>query len=233
MKETAAMKPKRIDFTPPEPPGTIYAKARQVYGDRIGRAHLQAVRWQRAFFLAMLALVLAVAGLIYASARARVTPYVVEVDKWGEVRTVGKAANDHYTPRANAIKHFLAQFVTRICSVPTDPVVMRKNFLTAYNFVTLKGKNTLDAFARELDPFAKIGKTKVAVDIRQVLKISDRSYQVDWHQTAYGANGTRLGSQDYSGIFEIRIKPPRTEKMILANPLGIFIDFFNISQRLS
>ena len=227
------MKPKKIDFTPTEQPDSIYEKARQVYGDRIGRAHLQAVRWQRAFFLAMLALVLAVAGLIYQLTRAHVTPYVVEVDKWGEVRTVGRAANDQYTPRANAIKHFLAQFVTRICSVPTDPVVMRKNFLTAYNFVTLKGKNTLDAFARELDPFDKVGKRKVAVDVHQVLKISDRSYQVDWNQKEYGANGTKVRSQDYSGIFEIKIKPPHSEKMILANPLGIFIDFFNISQRLS
>jgi len=227
------MKPEKIDYTPEGCTQTPYARARQAYVGLIGSTRARAAGWQRAFFVSMAALIVAIAGLIYQSGKAKVTPYVVEVDKWGEVRVVGKAESSTYTPRANAIKHFLSQFVTGICSVPTDPVVMRKNFLNAYNFVTAKGKNTLDAYARARDPFSQVGKLKVAVDIRQVLKVSDTTYQVEWTEKAFGANGTTMRSQGYSGIFEIKFKQPRTEKLILANPLGIFIDFFNISKRLS
>jgi type IV secretory pathway TrbF-like protein len=63
--------------------------------------------------------------------------------------------------------------------------------------------------------------------------ISDNSYQVQWSEQAFDRNGVLVESVRYTGIFNITIQEPTTEKMILSNPLGLFIDFFSLSQELS
>ena len=46
-------------------------------------------------------------------------------------------------------------------SLSIDPVVVRQNWLKAYNFVTDKAAVTLNEYARGNDPFAKVGRETV------------------------------------------------------------------------
>ena len=65
-----------------------------------------------AFGCLSLALMMAV-GLVWRSAQSIVTPYIVEVDQAGQVRTVGEAASP-YRPGDAQIAHHLARFVTLV-----------------------------------------------------------------------------------------------------------------------
>jgi type IV secretory pathway TrbF-like protein len=223
----------KLDFKPQGEPESPYYRAKQEFDDLIGNARVRAKNWRMAFFACAGLAALLGLGVIIVSTQARVTPYIVEVDTTGSVKLVGKAVATNYRPTTAAIKHFLGRFVTNIRSVPTDPIVMRKSFLEAYNFVTAKGRNTLNAYAVEQDPFSKLGDTAVSVEISSVSAISDNSYQVQWSEQAFGRNGVLVESVRYTGIFNITIQEPTTEKMILSNPLGLFIDFFSLSQELS
>src|SRR5580658_6034585 len=88
-------------------PATPYQRAGQVWDDRLGSARTQAMNW-RAFAFGSLALSIGLAGgMIKLASESRVTPYVVEVDRLGEVATVGPAERD-WTPTDAEIAWHLA-----------------------------------------------------------------------------------------------------------------------------
>ncbi len=208
---------------------TPYQRAKQAFDDLIGNARVQAANWRLAFFGCLILLLIAVTGLIVVSLKVRVIPYVVEVNQQGAVNLVGRAEQT-YQPSLAAIKYFVSQFVTWIRSIPVDPVVLRQNFLNSYNFVTPKGKNTLSAYAQEQDPFKKLGQKAVSVDLSSIVKLSENSYQVMWIEQEYSSSGAPVQKKGYTGVFNLEFRTPKDEKAVFANPLGIYIDFFNIPQ---
>ena len=90
-----------------------------------------------------------------------------------------------YRPTDPQIAWHLAHFIEEVRSIPADPVVLRQNWLDAYNYVTNKGALALDDYARRSDPFAEIGKTQVAVDVSSVIRASDDSFRVAWIERHY------------------------------------------------
>ena len=130
------------------------------------------------------------------------------------------------------IKYFLSSFVKNIRAVPTDPIVLKENYLSAYNFVTVKGKTVLNTYAREYDPFKKIKQNiAVSVTISSVIIRSDSTYQVTWDEERF-ENNIKASTERYIGLFTVVIQKPATEEVIRVNPLGLYIDFFNISKEL-
>src|SRR3546814_2242660 len=124
----------------------------QVWDERIGSARVQARSWRwMAFGCLGLALVV-VSGLLWQLGRSTVTPYVVEVDTLGQVRAVGPALEE-YQPTDAQIAHELERFIRNVRSLPLDPVVLRADWLEAYDYATARGATTLNAYAREHDPF--------------------------------------------------------------------------------
>src|ERR1700679_1598058 len=152
-------------------PETPYQRPSQVWDDRIGSARVQAKNWRLAFF-AMLALSGGLsAGLVWQSARGTVTPWVVQIDRLGQAQAVAPAVAD-YRPTDPQIAWHLARFIEEVRSIPDDPVVLRQNWLDAYNYVTDKGALALNDYARTNDPFSKIGKEQVSIEIASVIRAS-------------------------------------------------------------
>src|SRR3546814_4679582 len=104
---------------------------------------------------------------------------VVEVDTLGQVRAVGPALEE-YQPTDAQIAHELVRFIRNVRSLPLDPVVLRADWLEAYDYATARGATTLNAYAREHDPFARVGRTTVAVEVTSVVRASPASFQVRW-----------------------------------------------------
>ena len=100
-------------------------------------------------------------GLIWQAARGTVTPWVVEIDKLGPAQAIAPAVAD-YRPTDPQIAWHLARFIENVRSIPADPVIVRHNWLAAYDFVTDKGAVALNDYARANDPFTKVGKIQVA-----------------------------------------------------------------------
>ena len=153
-------------------PATPYQAAAQVWDDRIGSARVQAKNWRLMAFGCLVLALLMAGGLVWRSAQSIVTPYVIEVDQAGQVRAVGEAATP-YRPGDAQIAHHLARFVTLVRSLSIDPIVVRQNWLDAYDYTTDKGAAVLNDYARTNDPFARIGKESVTVQITSVVRASD------------------------------------------------------------
>src|SRR3546814_2424820 len=85
-----------------------------------------------------------------------------------------------YQPSDPQIAFHLARFIEHIRSIPADPVVLRKNWLSAYDFVAASGAQALNDHARSNDPFAEVGKIQVAVDVSSVIRASKDSFRIAW-----------------------------------------------------
>src|SRR5215471_13860544 len=195
-------------------PVTPYQKAAQVWDERIGSARVQAYNWRlMALGSLMLSLLLAVI-LLWVGRSGSTTPYIVEVDPRGGARAVGPPA-EAYKPSDAQIAFHLARFVDNVRSLSIDPVVVRQNWLKAYDFVT--------------DRFTKVGREAVAVEVTSVVRASDSSFQVRWLERIF-EGGALKDTKWLTGLFSIVVTPPKTVEAVRKNPLGIYIQTFNWSQ---
>lgn len=220
----------RVRYAESPQPATPYQSAAQVWDERIGSARVQAKNW-RLMGLGCLVLALLMAGgLVWRSAQSIVTPYVVEVDKAGQVRAVGEATTP-YQPTDAQIAHHIARFITLVRSLSIDPVVVRQNWLDAYDYTTNKGAAVLNDYARTHDPFAHVGKDSVTVQITSVVRASDASFNVRWTERRF-TNGAAAESQRWTAVVSIVHQPPRTEERLRKNPLGIYVNGLSWSREL-
>ncbi|MFV0278829.1 MAG: conjugal transfer protein TrbF, partial [Parahaliea sp.] len=182
-------------------PATPYQAAAQAWDERIGSARVQAKNWRLMAFGCLALALLMAGGLVWRSAQSIVTPYVVEVDTGGQVRAVGEAATP-YRPDEAQTAHHLARFITLVRSLSIDPVVVRQNWLDAYDYTTDRGAAVLNDYARTNDPFARIGQESVTVQINSVVRASDSSFQVRWSEHRF-VNGAAAGIERWTAVVSI------------------------------
>jgi type IV secretion system protein VirB5 len=210
---------------------TPYQRAAQVWDDRIGSARVQAMNW-RLMALSCLALsALLGAGLMWQSAQSRITPYVVEVDKFGSVQAIAPATTA-YNPTDAQIASAVAKFITDVRSLSIDPIVVRKNWLEAYDFATDRAAETLNEFARASDPFKAVGQRSVSVEVTSVVRASETSFQVKWTERKF-ENGRAANTERWTGILTIVIRQPVSVDVLRKNPLGIYVHGLDWSRELN
>jgi type IV secretion system protein VirB5 len=212
-------------------PETLYQKAAQVWDERIGSARVQARNWRLiAFGNLGLAAGLA-AALVWQATRGTIVPWVVQVDKLGEAQVVATASAD-YRPTDAQIAWYLAQFIEQVRSVGIDPIILRQNWLKAYDFVTDRGALALNDYARTNDPFGKLGKAQVAVDVSSVIRASPDSFRIAWVERRY-ENDSLAATERWTAIVTVAIETPHDADRLRKNPLGVFVHAINWSKELS
>ncbi len=210
----------RFGRTPP--PETPYQRAGQLWDERIGSARVQARNWRLMAFGCLGLTATTSAALVWISMQSRITPYVVEVDKLGEAQAV-QPADVAYRPTDPQVAWHLARFITSVRSISLDPVLMRRDWLGAYDFATKRGAQFLGEYARNAAPFANVGDRTVSVQVTSVVRASDKSFQVKWNETAY-ERGSQAGSARWTAILTVVIHPPGSADVLRKNPLGIYVD---------
>ena len=110
-------------------------------------------------------------------------------------------------------------------------MIVRQNWLAAYDFVTDKGAVALNDYARANDPFSKIGKIEVAVEISSVIRASSDSFRVAWIERRY-ENASLAAAEHWTAILTIVIDTPHDAEHLRKNPLGVFVNAINWSKEL-
>ena len=211
-------------------PETPYQKAGQIWDERIGSARVQAKNWRLMAFGSLILSCGLAGGLVWQSTHGTVVPWVVQIDKLGQAQAVAPATAD-YTPSDPQIAWYLAQFIQDVRGVPADPIVVRQNWLQAYDFTTTAGATALNEYARADDPFAKLGKQQIAIDVSSVIRASPDSFRVAWVEHRY-QDGALADTTRWTAILTVAIQPPTEADRLRKNPLGIFINAINWSKEL-
>ena len=211
-------------------PETPYQRAAQVWDDRIGSARVQARNWRYMAFGCLILSAGFASALAWQSTRGTVVPWVVEVDGRGEARAVEPAVAD-YRPTDPQIAFHLARFIEQVRGLPADPIVLRQNWLRAYDFTTDRGAAALNDYARTNDPFTRVGKQQVSVEVSSVIRASPDSFRVAWTERRF-ENGQLAGTERWTAILTVAIQPPRDAERLRRNPLGVFVNAINWSKEL-
>ncbi|WP_260582445.1 conjugal transfer protein TrbF [Sphingopyxis sp. PET50] len=211
-------------------PETPYQRAGQLWDGRIGSARVQARNWRMMAFGGLFLTTGLSAALVWQSLQSRVVPYVVEVDRLGEARSVAPAVTD-YRPTDPQISWHLGRFIANIRARSLDPVLMRENWLSAYDFATERASLFLGEYARAADPFAEVGRKTVSVQVTSVVRASDNSFQVKWTESAY-ERGSLTSTSRWTAMLTVKIQPPRSAEVLRKNPLGLYVDAIDWSREL-
>ena len=211
-------------------PETPYQKAAQVWDERIGSARVQAKNWRLMAFGSLILAAGFAAALVWQSARGTVVPWVVQVDRLGQAQAVAPAVAD-YRPTDPQIAWHLARFHR---AGPLDPGRSdhrAAELARAYDFTTDRGALALNDYARSNDPFTKVGKQQIAVDVSSVIRASPDSFRVAWTERRY-QDGSLAETSRWTAILTVVVQPPRDAERLRANPLGIYVNAINWSREL-
>ena len=211
-------------------PETPYQKAAQVWDERIGSARVQAKNWRLMAFGSLLLSSGLAFALAWQSLRGTVTPWVVQVDRLGQAQAVAPA-DGNYHPTDPQIAFHLARFIEDVRGLPADAIVLRQDWLRAYDFTTDRGAAALNDFARHNDPFANLGKLQISVEVSSVIRASPSSFRVAWIQRTY-ENGSLSATERWTAILTIVIDPPRDADRLRKNPLGVYVNAINWSKEM-
>jgi type IV secretion system protein VirB5 len=209
---------------------TPYQRAGQLWDDRIGAARVQARNWRWMAFGGVFLTAGLSAALVWQSLQSRVVPYVVEVDRLGAARSVVPAATD-YSPTDPQIAWHLGRFIGNLRSRSLDPVLMRENWLSAYDFAGEGAARFLGEYARADNPFAEVGRRTVSVQVTSIVRASEDSFRVNWTESAY-ERGALTGTSQWTAMVTVRIQRPRSTDVLRKNPLGLYVEAIDWSREL-
>lgn len=211
-------------------PETPYQRAGQLWDERIGSARVQARNWRLVAFGCLGLTGVLIGSNVWQSMQSRVAPYVVEVDRLGEARSVAPAIQN-YQPTDGQIAWHLGRFISNVRSVSTDPVLVKQNWLSAYDFATDRASLFLNEYARSNDPFARIGQRSVSVQVTSVVRASDTSFQVKWTESIY-ERGSLAKTERWTAMLTVMLRPPKSADALRKNPLGLFVNAIDWAREL-
>jgi type IV secretion system protein VirB5 len=212
-------------------PETPYQRAGQLWDERIGSARVQARNWRLMAFGCLALAAGTSAALAWQASRSSVTPWVVQVDRLGRAEAVAPAGRG-YSPTDAQVAWHLAQFIEDVRSLPADPIVLRRQWLRAYDYCAGEGAAALNDYARQADPFARLGREQVSVDVSSVVRASPASFRVEWTERHYAA-GALTASEHWTAILTDELRPPRDPETLRRNPLGVYVTHLNWSKELA
>ena len=211
-------------------PETPYQRAGQLWDERIGSARVQARNWRLMAFGGLFLTTGLSGALVWQSLQSRVVPYVVEVDRLGDARAVAPAETD-YRPTDPQIAWHLGRFISSIRSRSLDAVLMRENWLAAYDFATDRGALFLGEYARAANPFADVGRRTVSVQVTSVVRASDTSFRVAWSESEY-ERGSLASTSRWTAMVTVIVRSPRSADALRKNPLGLYVEAIDWSREL-
>jgi type IV secretion system protein VirB5 len=209
---------------------TPYREAQQLWDNRMGSSLAHARTWRTAAFSSLALASAMAAGVVALALRPAAVPFVIEASENGEVRLVGPAMSV-YEPSDAQLSWHLARFIEMIRGLPSDPIVVRQNWLRAYDWATQAGGQVLNAMAEEEAPFARVGKTTTAVEVLSVVRASPDSFQLRWRESTY-SSGTLIDVERFTGVATVVIEPSSSPERLSKNPLGLYVHAFNWSRDL-
>jgi len=211
-------------------PQTPYQRAAQIWDDRIGSARVQARNWRLMAFGSLFLSAGLAAAVVSQATSGTVVPWVVQVDRLGQPQAVAPATID-YKPTDPQIAWHLARFIEETRAISADPIVLRQSWLRAYDYTTDRGAAALNDYARVNDPFAKLGKEQVTVEVSSVIRASPDSFRVAWVERRY-VYGALATTERWTAILTIAIQTPRDVERLKKNPLGVYVHALNWSKEL-
>jgi len=205
-------------------PENPYIAARQEWNERYGSYVRSAIAWR---IIGTTAMAIAIIGFGYGlhqSSKVKLVPYIVEVDKLGASVATGFPEQIDYADQ-RVVRAALAGFFASFRSVTPDAVVQKKYIDRTY--ALLRGADPatgkVNAWFRDNSPFERARRATVAIEVNNVVALSEQTYQVDWTEFERDRAGKETGLRRFRGIATVTLTAPQDEAVIRLNPIGLYL----------
>jgi len=186
-------------------------------------------RWRMIAFVLLALLGIAVYGLINLGSQPKAIPYIVEVNKLGEVAYAGRL--EPARADSNVIKASIASFIADLRLVTPDAGLQAEAVNRVYAYISkgdpaLGRVNSFYGATKESSPYVRAQDEIVSVAIDDVLPTSQNTWQVDWSETTRDRKGEKAVTAKWRGLVTIVLVPPSastSETQLRRNPLGVYV----------
>ncbi|MCF6808157.1 type IV secretion system protein [Thiotrichales bacterium 19S9-12] len=208
-----------------------YVNAYQEWNERIGSAHIQAKNWRLACLISILVILLLLVSIIMVISSQERYVYVAEVKPGEHVSNVKRVGVTVEPSKGQQIA-LIGNFIENIMSIPLDPVVLKKNWVDAFQMVEGQATRQLNHLMQKEKPFTKIGKVVQSTTVESVTQVSDNSFDVTWATKTIDRTGKTLAVRLYSGVFTLfKFSAPETLAQLFVNPTNMRIGYFSFNEK--
>ncbi|AVA38362.1 VirB8/TrbF family protein [Cupriavidus metallidurans] len=215
--EDAAPKPRTGEDTP-------WANAEAAYEDRVLRVQAQIANWRMFAFISLGIACFAVGGVIWIGAKSKFIPMVFEVDKLGQVVAVKALHGDEaVTDPQRLVYREMFDLIENLRSVTTDRQANNSRLSKGFSRLTGAAERYVKTELRKAPP-NEVGANKtVQVIVRSALKLTGKSWQVDWEEHSYSLTGEEIGVARWRATVQYELNPSSDEKVFRSNPTGFTV----------
>lgn len=204
-----------------------YIDGKREWMERYGDLIKQKKTWQMlAMATTALSVITTLAALNFAS-KSCFIPYVVEVDRQGEIRNV-TTPNDNFKPEEIHIKSELGSWIQEARSLTTDGMAQRLTVESVYSFINRNDPAfaTLTEFSKS--NWERSSKETVSVQILGTpLKVTNSTWQIEWSEITRNRMGEKTKEERWKGNIQIYFATPKLQSDLMKNPLGIYVKEIN------
>ena len=210
-----------------------YIAARMEWNERYGSYVKASASWRIVGITGMLMAVIGFSYALYQSTQVKLVPYIVEVDKLGTAATAGYPQQIEYAdPRV--VRATLGSFISNFRSVTPDTVVQKQYIDRAYAHLRSSDPATekVNSWFRSNSPFDRAREKTVAIEVNNIVPLSNQSYQIDWTEHERDRQGKEIATRRFRGIATVTLTPPQDEAVIRLNPIGLYLRDFDWTAQL-
>ena len=215
-----------------------FLNARRSMNEQTGAIISSRQIWQAVALIAMITTIGAVGGLIHIGSQSKFIPYIIEVDKLGQIAAV-KPVGRAQAVDGRIIHATIAAFVSDVRMVSFDHNVQNEAIWKVFSHLQSNDPSTTKITDFMTDPHTnptkKAEEFSVGVEVSSVLQQTHETWEVTWTERVWDRKGVRVDQYKMRGLLTIYIVPPTTsttEEEIRRNPLGIFVRDFTWSRVL-
>lgn len=203
---------------------TPWGKAEAASEDRVIRVQAQVANWRMFAFFSSAITALAVAGLIWIGLQSKYIPMVMEVDKLGQVIAVKALQGDEaVTDSQRLVYREMFDLFENLRTVTTDRQANNDRLSKGFSRLSGAAEQYVKTELRKAPP-NEVGATKtVQVKVLSALKLTGKSWQVDWEEHSFNLGGIETGVERWRATVQYKLDPSGDEKAIRKNPIGFTV----------
>ena len=203
-----------------------YLNARREWRDRYGEFIHTANQWRTVAIGSLSIALLSVAISGYLALRSRFIPYVIEINREG-TPVVSGFAEEVSSSDERVIRALLTTFITDLRSVVSDSVAQNAAVKRLFFFIRREDPThqmLVEHFKKsENNPFERVASETVSVQVTAALPVTKETWQVEWTETIRAKSGGEKERRSMKAMVTIDVVAPQSEKVILRNPIGLFV----------